>query len=185
MPPAGIPIERTVWVQQSLDRAREAVQLATREVHGARGEPARLRWAALGLVVALQNALVAALSGYETAELEAVVNPAEADRIAPLALLMRRARSEDYLLPPERVDLTGSGQRAIERVIAVRNAAVHALSVEIPETLRADLGVAARLIAHLVLDAPAFDPAPLRVVTALIRDDLKALVAALENPLRD
>jgi hypothetical protein len=41
--------------------------------------------------------------------------------------------------------------------------------------------VATALIEHLVLQAPAFDPAPVRVASALIADELKALEAALRE----
>jgi hypothetical protein len=41
--------------------------------------------------------------------------------------------------------------------------------------------VAAGLVRHLVLEAPAFDPAPVRVVSALIADELTALEAALRE----
>jgi hypothetical protein len=98
-----------------------------------------------------------------------------------VAFLLRRARSGEYLNSPERVELSGSRQRALERVIDVRNAAVHGLSVEIPDTFVRDMRVAAGLVRHLVLEVPAFDPAPVRVVSALITDELTALEAALRE----
>ena len=165
----------------ALCAALQALKLARREADGAAQDPARLRWAALGIVSALQGALVAALSGYETATIDAVQNPSQPERIAPVAFLLRRARSAEFLNAPELVELSGSRQRALERVIDVRNAAVHALSVEIPETLARDMRVATALIEHLVAQAPAFDPAPVRVVSALIADELKALEAALRE----
>lgn len=179
--PAAFPEDRSFRVHLALEAAHEALGFARREAEGAEQDPARLRWVALGIVSTLQGALVAALSGYETAELEAVVNPSQPERIAPVAFLLRRARSGEYLNPPERVELSGSRQRALERVIDVRNAAVHALSVEIPETFAADVRTALHLIEHLVMDAPAFDPAPVRVITALIADDIAGLRAALSN----
>ncbi len=182
---AAVPEDRQVRVQLALGAALEALRLAQRETSAAASDPARLRWAALGIVSALQGALVAALSGYETAALEAVLNPSQPERIAPVAFLLRRARSAEYLNTPERVVLSGSSQRALERVIDVRNAAVHALTVEIPETFARDMRVAVRLIEHLVLVAPAFDPAPVRVVTALIADALKALGSALDETPAD
>lgn len=177
----AVPEDRNTRVRLALGAALEALKLARRETAGAATEPARFGWAALGMVSTLQGALVAALSGYETATISAVLNPSQPERIAPVAFLLRRARSGEYLNAPERVEMAGSRQRALERVIDVRNAAVHALSVEIPETFVQDMQVAARLIEHLVLQAPAFDPAPVRVVSALITDELKALNAALRE----
>jgi len=182
---ASIPADRGLRVRMALEAAHEALGLARREADGARGDAARWRWVALGIVSTLQGALVAALSGYETAELEAVLNPSQPERIAPVAFLLRRARSGDYLNPPERVELSGSRQRALERVIDVRNAAVHALSVEIPESFAADVRTALHVIEHLVIEAPAFDPAPVRLITSLIADDIAGLRAALENPGAD
>ncbi len=179
--PSPVPEDRGLRVRMALEAAHEALGLARREAAGALQDTARLRWVALGIVSTLQGVLVAALSGYETAELEAVLNPSQPERIAPVAFLLRRARSGEYLNSPERVELSGSRQRALERVIDVRNAAVHALSVEIPETFAADVRTALHLIEHLVIDAPAFDPAPVRVITALIADDIAGLRAALSN----
>ncbi len=176
-----VPQDRGERVRLALVTALEALKLARREAEGAAGDSSRLRWAALGIVSTLQGALVAALSGYETATLDAVQNPSQPERIAPVAFLLRRARSGEYLNAPERVELSGSRQRALERVIDVRNAAVHALSVEVPETFVQDMRVAAGLIRHLVLEAPAFDPAPVRVVSALIADELTALEASLRE----
>ena len=176
-----VPQDRGERVRLALVTALEALKLARREAEGAARDPARLRWAALGIVSTLQGALVAALSGYETATLDAVQNPSQPERIAPVAFLLRRARSGEYLNAPERVELSGSRQRALERVIDVRNAAVHALSVEVPETFVQDMRVAAGLVRHLVLEAPAFDPAPVRVVSALIADELTALEASLRE----
>jgi len=171
---APIPEDRAARVRLALDAAHEALCLARREADG--GDP---RWMALGIVSALQGALVAALSGYETARVEDVLNPSQANRIAPVALLLRRARSPEFLNPPERVEQTGSQQRALERVIGVRNSAVHALNVHVPGSFAADARIVLGLIARLVLEAPAFDAAPLGVLTALIADELAALRRAL------
>ncbi len=180
-----VPLDREMRVQRALSASLEALKLARREAEAAAADPARQRWAALGLVSALQGALVAALSGYESADLDAVLNPSQRERIAPVALLLRRARSGDYLNAPERVDLPGSRQRALDRVISVRNAAVHALSVAVPATFAEDARVATELIAHLVLEAPAFDPARVGIVSALIADELKALNMALRETPAD
>jgi hypothetical protein len=182
---AAVPEDRGMRVRLALDVTLESLKLARREAEGAAHDPARLRWAALGMVSTLQGALVAALSGYETATVDAVLNPSQSERIAPVAFLLRRARSSEYLNVPERVELSGSRQRALERMIDVRNAAVHALSVEIPATFARDMRVAAGLVGHLVLEAPAFDPEPVRVVSALIADELRALDAALQETPAD
>ena len=171
-----VPEGRRERVEAALLAALEALGLARREA--AAGQ---WRWVALGLVSALQGALVAALSGYETAEVEAVLNPSQADRIAPVALLLRRARSQDYLNPPEQVELSGSRQRALERVLTIRNSAVHALSVELHDTFGRDALAVLDLIRHLVVDAPAFLPRQHRVVAALIRDEAAALERTLET----
>ncbi len=175
----AIPEDRLLRVRLALEAAHEALRLARREAEGGVSDRARLRWVALGIVSTLQGTLVAALSGYETAAVEAVLNPSQPDRIAPVALLLRRARASEYLNPPERVEISGSRQRALERVIDVRNAAVHALAAELPQTFSADVRTALHLIEHLVFDAPAFDPAPVRVVSALIADEVSGLRKAL------
>lgn len=157
-------------VRRALEAAMEGLKLAGREASGAASDPARLGWAALGLVTALQASLVAALSGYETATIEAVQNPSQPERIAAGSLLLRRACSDDYLNPPERVDLSGSQQRAVERIVAVRNAAVHSLGVEFPPSFVNDARVTLQLISHLVLDAPAFEPRSFRLQMTFLRE---------------
>lgn len=167
-------------VRRALEAALEGLKLAGREASGAAADPARLGWTALGLVTALQAALVAALSGYDTAAIEAVQNPSQPERIAAGSLLLRRASSEDYLNPPERVDLSGSQQRAVERIVAVRNAAVHSLGVEIPSSFASDARVTLGLISHLVLDAPAFDARSFRLQMTFLRDAVDAVRRHLE-----
>lgn len=172
-------------IGEALEAALEALKLAQREEEGARSDPARRRWVALGLVSALQAALVAALSGYDTAKEDAVQDPSHPERIAPVALLLRRARSHEFLNDPERLELSGSRQRAIDRIITMRNAAVHALRVEKPETFAADALAVVKLVRHLVLDAPAFGQGPARLQVVLIGDVLKALQAVLSAGVRD
>jgi len=79
----------------------EGLKLARRELAGAETDPPRRRWVPVALVSALQAGLVAALSGYESAREGDVTDPSQPDRIAPVALLLRRARSAEYLNPPE------------------------------------------------------------------------------------
>lgn len=183
--PSPFSADPQARIAEALEAAREALKLARREAEGAVSDPVRLRWTALGLVSALQAALVAALSGYDTAKEDAVRDPSNPERIAPVATLLRRARSAEYLNAPERVELPGSLQRALDRIMAVRNAAVHALRVETPESFAADARAVAALIGHLVLDAPAFDAAKVRLQSVLIGDELKALRAALAECERD
>jgi hypothetical protein len=175
----AVPGDRETRVRQALQAAIEALKLARREAEGAQDDPARRRWLALGIVSALQGVMVAALSGYDTASIDAVLNPSQPDRIAPVGLLLRRARSAEYLVAPEQVELTGSGERALERLIAVRNAAVHALRSEVPDSFAADCLVAAQLIRHLASGAPAFDAAVAGVLTPLLNDELRGLERAL------
>ena len=177
--------DRGARISEALETALEALKLALREEEGARADPARRRWTALGLVSALQAALVAALSGYDTAKEDAVEDPSHPDRIAPVPLLLRRARSHEYLNDPERLVLSGSHQRAIDRIIAMRNAAVHALRVETPETFAADALAAVHLIRHLVLEAPAFGRGSARLQVVLIGDVLTALQALVSEDTRD
>ncbi|MBK8197428.1 MAG: hypothetical protein IPK75_03570 [Acidobacteria bacterium] len=176
---------RAERVRRALWATLEALRLARREALEMDKDPARQGWVALGLVTALQAALVAALSGYDTASLEAVQNPSQPERIAPGSLLLRRATSDAYLNPPERVDLTGSQERAVDRIVDVRNAAVHALAVEVPDSFRRDARVVVRLVSHLVRDAPAFDPKAFGYVPALIGDELAALSKTLHDGAGD
>lgn len=179
--PAGaISPDPEVRVGLALAAARESLALACREADGARADPGRLRWVALGIVSALQGALVAALSGYDTAETAAILHPSQPDRIAPVALLLRRARSQEFLNPPERVDLSQGGQGAAERILAARNAAVHALSLDIPDSFAGDAQRVLGIIRHLVLEAPAFNAKPHAVTIALLKDDLHRLEKLME-----
>jgi hypothetical protein len=176
LPLAESRLER---VRRALEATLEGIRLAAREADGGAADPARLGWVALGLVTALQAALVAALSGYETADIEAVQNPTQPERIASGSLLLRRASSDAFLNPPERVDLSGSQQRAVARVVAVRNAAVHSLGLVLPDGFADDLRVAARLVRHLALDAPAFEAGKFSMQTIFLRDALGDLERAL------
>jgi hypothetical protein len=162
-------------VGQALRSAVEALRLARRELEAVDADPARWRWVALGLVTALQGGLVAALAGYETAEDDAIRNPSSPDRIAPTALLLRRARSDDYLAPPERVKLAAGQFRRIERVIELRNSAVHGLDFEVHDGVRDDIRAVLDLIEHLVFRHPAFDPKGYQLLLALISDEVRAI----------
>lgn len=164
-----------IRIAEALEVALEALRLARREVSGAATEPARWRWVAVGLVSALQAALIAALSGYASARSEDVANPSQPARLAPVALLLRRARSADYLNPPERLELRGSDARGLEALVALRNAAVHGLGGQAEADPRAPAQAAARVLAHLLLRHRAFDASRYGLLLTLIDQELTAL----------
>ncbi|MGE6698489.1 hypothetical protein ACQKH5_12410 [Hyphomonas sp. NPDC076900] len=168
-----------VRIGDALEAALEALRLARRELAGTDTQPERWRWVALGLVSALQAALVAALSGYASARPEDVANPSQSDRVAPIALLLRRARSSEHLNPPERLDLTGAQVRGLEELVAMRNAAVHGLGFQVPENPAALARAAVAVIRHLLLTHPAFDMSGFVLFLSLIDRELTALGTAL------
>lgn len=143
-------------IGDALEAALEALRLAGRELAGTAQQPGRWRWVALGMVSALQAALVAALSGYVSARTEDVANPSQPDRVAPVALLLRRARSSEYLNPPERLELTGADLRRLEDLMTMRNAAVHGLGFQVRGDPREVVKPAADVIRHLLMTHPAF-----------------------------
>jgi hypothetical protein len=108
-----------------------------------------------GLVLALQGALVAALSGYATAEWAHVRDPSDAARTAPIALLLRRAQSGEYLNSPERLHLSRARSLAVARLVAHRNARLHAEN-GVPVIDAGDAAHALAIVSHLVVTAPAF-----------------------------
>ncbi len=158
MSAGSIPADRQGRIAAALDGVLEALRFAAREAAGAHADPARWRWVALGLTSALQGALVAALCGYETAQPSDIQNPSQPERLAPVGLLLRRAMSADFLNPPERVELSRSALRRIERVIELRHAAVHALSIDMPADPGADARELAALVRFLLLAHPSFSP---------------------------
>ncbi len=155
--------------------------MARRELSGGDEDTARWRWVSVGLVIALQGALVAALSGYETAADADVVDPSNTERYAPVTLLLRRARSTDYLNTPERVEMTGSTLNQIERLIAYRNAVVHGLGAGDAEGVAKGCRKVLGVVRHLVLLHPAFDASPHHLVCTLISDE----VSGIERLLAD
>lgn len=166
-------------IADALEAALEALRLAVRELAGTDTQPERWRWVALGLVSALQAALVAALSGYASARPEDVANPSQSDRVAPITLLLRRARSSEHLNAPERLDLTGAQVRGLEELVAMRNAAVHGLGFALPENPSALARAAVDVIRHLLLTHPAFDVSGFVLFLSLIDRELTALGTAL------
>ncbi len=177
----ALPADRSIIIADALRAALEALRLVRRELDAVATDAARWRWVALGLVTAMQGGLVAALAGYETAERDAILNPSQPDRIAPVALLLRRARSPDYLTSPERIDFAAGKLRRIERILDLRNAAVHGLRFEVPAGTLDDMSAALALVDHCVLGHPAFDPAPNAAVCAMIADELRAIARTRET----
>lgn len=155
--------------------------MARREVAGVDADAARWRWVSVGLVIALQGALVAALSGYETAADADVVDPSGPERYAPVTLLLRRARSTDYLNGPERVEMTGSTLHQIERLIAYRNAVVHGLGAGDAEGVALGCQKLLGVVRHLVLSHPAFDASRHHLVCALISDEISGIERLLAD----
>lgn len=163
-------------IRDALDAVLEALRLARRELAGVRDEPERWRWVSLGLVSALQASLIAALSGYATAQPEHVANPSQPGRAAPVALLLRRAKSAEYLSPPERLQLTGAQARDLEALIVMRNAAVHGLGFRVAGHPVHLVHVAAEVIRWLLKTHPAFDVSRFVLILTLIDLELAAIV---------
>lgn len=122
-------------------------------------------WRAVGLVAALQSALACALSAYDTADPQDILDPAVRDdraaRLAPVSLLLRRACSQDYLSDPERLSLSRPGRRCLDALIARRNRQLHPVASNgsqfndtSPEAERA---AAWQVLRHLIVEHPAFD----------------------------
>jgi hypothetical protein len=166
-------------IAPALDAVLEGLKLARRELAASDSDPPRWRWVAVGLVSALQAGLVAALSGYESAGEADIADPTQPDRVAPVTLLLRRARSAGCLNPPERLELSGRALRDIEAVIGARNDALHGLG-EAPEAHLYDAYRSVlQVLLHICILAPAFPATGHGVILALIRDEISALDRAL------
>lgn len=164
-------------VRAALESAADALEFAATQA-----EAGAWRWVAIAACMALQGALVAALSGYDTADPQAVHHPDNGEggpRVAALQTLLRRAASPDHLHDPERLGgLTGAKRQALE-LVELRNRAVHVDLGDSPLDLSrvpALLVGVSRLVRHLVLDHPAFPPEaaggfPQRIDRALARLD--------------
>lgn len=120
--------------------------------------PDHWRWLSIGLVMALQESCVIALSGYETASLEDILKPGD-NSIAPLKTLLRRVRSEQYLLPPEKLTVSESTVKQALALQAARNQFSHLVPGETPPDFaklpyycRATL----QLVEHMLVTAPSF-----------------------------
>ena len=163
----------------ALDAVLEGLKLARRELAGSESDPPRRRWVAVGLVSALKAGLVAALSGYESAGEGDVTDPSQPGRIAPVTLLLRRARSAEYLNLPERLALAGSGLRQVETVIAARNAVLHGAGTAADTPVNEAFHSVLQVLRQVCLTHPAFDMSPHGVTLALIRDEISALDLSL------
>ncbi|KCZ86652.1 hypothetical protein [Hyphomonas jannaschiana] len=163
----------------ALGAVLEGLKLARREFEGSTADPPRQRWVPVALVSALQAGLVAALSGYESAGEGDVTDPAQPDRTAPVALLLRRARSTEYLNPPELLELPGRTVRDIETLVTARNAVLHGPDVsEIPVRNDAYHSVL-QVLQQVCLMHPAFPVEEHGILLALIRDEISAFERAL------
>ncbi|MEM9740459.1 MAG: hypothetical protein AAF829_11375 [Pseudomonadota bacterium] len=162
-------------VRAALESTADALEFAA-----VQAEVGAWRWVAIAASIGLQGALVAALSGYDTAQPDAVRHPdpgEDAARVATVQTLLRRAGSRDYLDDPERLaGLTQAKRQALD-LIALRNRAVHVDLTDSPLDLAqvpSRLVGVSRLLRHLILDHPAFpaeaaDRCPQRIDRALTR----------------
>lgn len=166
-------------IAPALATVLEGLKLARRELAASGVDSERLRWVPVGLVAALQAGLVAALCGYETADPEDVTDPSDPDRIAPVMLLLRRARSAERLNPPERLALSGTETRAVDGVLAVRNAALHGIDPAGENPGYDAFRTVVNALDHLCLRHPAFPVADHGVMLSLIADEVAGLRSAL------
>lgn len=164
-------------VRRALETTAETLNFAA-----AQAEAGAWRWAAISTCMALQGALVAALSGYETAQLAHVAHPDEADKVASISTLLRRAASPDYLADPERLSGQNGAKRQALELVELRNQVVHmpldgravdseAITSALPGTLA--------LMQHLLIDHPAFQASDGEPHTSRIRAALALLSLSL------
>jgi hypothetical protein len=153
----------------------EGLKLARRELAGCEADLPRERWVAVGLISALQAGLAAALSGYESAGEQDIADPSQPDRVGPVALLLRRARSAEYLNPPERLELSGQALKQIETVIVARNGVLHGLGPASDLPVNEAYASVLQVLRQICLTHPAFPVEGHGVILALIRDEISAL----------
>lgn len=169
-----------------LDEIAAALAFAAREAK--RSElnktPDDWRWLSVGLVKALQASLIVALSGYETARPADILNPSAAQdgAIAPVPLLLRRARSADYLSPPEQLTLYGQQTRHIDTLLTYRNASLHTSPRHVTTPHSAHANTALDIIEHTILHHPTFPTRPHTLNLTLISDHLRTLRVILATP---
>ncbi len=182
----------------------EATRMAAREAGRTAEDRAAWRWMTVGMVIALQGACVCALSAYDTAQPEDVLDPASAAklaewgaraadgslgpepaaRIAPVSLLLRRVSGAEYLAGPERLTLSRARLRDALALVEARNGVVHFTPGAPPlegTNLAGPLSAALEIVRHLLIEAPAFDPAahPDRLAA------IAANLVAIENAIRE
>ena len=168
-------------IAPALAGALEALKLAKREVAEVEQDPERWRWVSVGLVTALKCAAIAALSAYETAEDSDTLDLKSPTKVAPLKLLLRRARSDEFLLPPEQLPATARQVDAVLRLAAYRNEVLHGGQGDRAGSIARDADICVDMIRHFLRVAPAFDPSDHAVHCALVSDQLSAIGAALRQ----
>ena len=173
-----VPRER---IGPALMAVQEGLKLARRELAGSQTDPPRRRWVPVALVSALQAGLVAALSGYESAGEGDVTDPSQPDRFAPIALLLRRARSTEYLNPPELLELPGRMVRGIETLVTARNAVLHGPGVSESSVGNDAYRSVLQVLQHVCLLHPSFPVEGHGLMLALIRDEISAFERSLAS----
>ena len=148
-------------IRAGLEAVTDALALMEREIAAA-----GWRGVAIAAGLALEGACVAALSAYDTAELDAILHPDQkaggSDRLAPPQTLLRRVASPTYLDTPDRLALSRAEDRDLAALIVLRNRAAHVGIEPGPTDFGAVLEVLPTLLtalSHLCVDHPAF-PGP-------------------------
>jgi hypothetical protein len=138
-------------------------------------------WIPVGLNMAVQMALIAALSGYDTAEYTDSMSNFEPNRSLELGVLMARVGKPRYLNPPERVVISAFEKACIKSLATKRNALLHG-SASLQAASLQECQTALKLIHHTLCEAPSFPPTldPLRM--ALISDLIQRLQVRFAEP---
>lgn len=160
-------------IADALEASALALEVSLRET----GRP----WQAVALIAALQGALIAALSGYDTAHADDVQDPLDERRRAPVALLLRRAASPEFLSDPERLHLTRADQRRLQPLIDARNRLLHGQSEAVHFDGEA-IHTVLTLLNHLLITAPAFTVSPQDLIMARIKTALAAHFPLPDTP---
>ena len=166
-----MPSNSRAWCPRSIDRA------SGQNLKGSRTGPRDCaRSAKRGACAA-----IAALSAYETANDADTLDLKSPTKVAPLKLLLRRARSDEFLLPPEQLPATARQIEAVLRLAAYRNDVLHGGAGDRAASIVGDANTCVILIRHFLEGAPAFDPSDYAVHCALVSDELTAIEAALRQ----
>ncbi|MEM1106900.1 MAG: hypothetical protein AAGH87_10975 [Pseudomonadota bacterium] len=168
-------------VRAALIRTAEALEFAELQAAAAAEAPGAWRWCAIASCMALQGALVAALSGYDTADPGDVLHPEagpDLAKVAPIATLLRRASSGQVLNDPERLGAMSGAKRQALALVELRNRAVHVdlsdAGLDLSDVPRLLPGPV-RLMTHLVCLHPAFPAASFQPWQGQIARHLTAL----------